>query len=516
MISWVRSVLCLSIMLMYPADAGFYSSQHIDTSGYWPDQIWRTCSPEKQGLQSAELVKLFDYVTEKNIALNSIIIIRNGYMILEAYFYPYQKNVIHDVASVTKSITSLATGIVVDQGYIKNVDEKVLAYFKNRPVLNLDDNKNSLTVKHLLTMTSALCRDFGEGEAQTGQMRQSPDGIQYMLNLPVSEKPGEHFIYSSIAPHLLSAVISRATGMNLLEFSRKNLFEPLGITNIQWPADRQGNTYGWGDLCITPTDLAKIGYLVLNKGNWKGKQVVSREWIKQSAQPQIYEDEGTAYGYLWWIPLDTPGLFEGRGRGGQRLVIWPQKNMVVVLIGNGEYTLGGIGDFILRAIAADGPLPENLKTYKLLENKIKEAATAPSPKPIVPLPDLARKISGQEYFFDANPLGINSFSLVFEQDRDPIIKVSSIDGMTGKSILKVIPIGLDDVYRISNTSQYDLPAGAKGFWTAENDFKFIYNEAANNRLLHFRLHFGEQSIDLIVTEGTGLFDEIILKGKMCQ
>ena len=516
MIRWVQLILYLSIMLIYPADAGTPSSQHIETTGYWPEQIWRTCSPEKQGLQSAELVKLFDYVKEKNINLNSIIIIRNGYMVLESYFYPYQKNVIHDIASVTKSITALAAGIAVDQGYIKNVDEKVLAYFKDRTALNLDENKKSLTVRHLLTMTSALCRDFGAGEAQTGQMRQSPDGIQYMLDLPLFYQPGKQFVYSSIAPHLLSAIITRTTGMSLLEFAQKNLFEPLSITNIRWPADRQGNTYGWGDLCITPADLAKIGYLVLNKGNWKGQQIVSQEWIRQSAQPQIYEDAGTAYGYLWWIPLDTPGLFEGRGRGGQRLVIWPQKNMVVVLLGNGEYTLGGIGEFIQRAIAADGPLAENPETFQLLKNKIREASTAPSPKPVTPLPDLAGKISGQEYFLDDNPLGLDSFSLVFEQDRDPIIKVSSNDEMTGKSVQKVIPLGLDDVYRISNTSQYDLPAGAKGCWTSNNDFQFIYNEAANNRLLHFRLHFEEQSVELNVTEDTGLFDEMIIKGKIRQ
>ncbi len=300
--------------------------------------------------------------------------------------------------------------------------------------------------------------------------------------------------------------------MSLLEFAQKNLFEPLSITNIRWPADRQGNTYGWGDLCITPPDLAKIGYLVLNKGNWGGRQIISQEWIRQSAQAQIYEDSGTAYGYLWWIPLDTPGLFEGRGRGGQRLIIWPQKNMVVVLLGNGEYTLGGIGEFIQRAIAADGPLAENPKTFKLLKNKIREASTAPLPKPVAPLPALADKISGQEYFLDDNPLGLDSFSLVFEQDRDPIIKVSSINRLTGKPIIKVIPLGLDDVYRISNTSPYDLPAGAKGFWTPENDFEFIYNEAANNRLLRFRLHFEEQSVELNVTEDTGLFDEIVLNG----
>lgn len=478
--------------------------------------MWHTTSPEQQGLKSEELARLFDHVRENNINLNSIIIIRNGYLVLEAYLYPYQKDVIHDVASVTKSITSLTTGIAIDKGYIKSVNERALSFFKDRAALNLDENKKALTIEHLLTMTSALCKNIDEGEEQPGRMRQGKDGIQYMLDLPLVEKPGKQFVYSSIAPHLLSAIISRATGMNLLEFTKKNLFEPLAITNVQWQADGQGNSHGWGDLFITPLDLAKIGYLALNKGNWAGKQVVSREWIERSSQPHVYEDSGTAYGYLWWMPLGAPSLFEGRGRGGQRLVVWPQKNLVVVLIGNGGYTLGGIGDFILRAMASDSPLPENPEAMRLLEKKITEASNAPFPKPVTPLPSITKQISGKEYFLDANPIDIASFTLVFTQGNDPIIKLSLYDSMTKEHFQKVIPIGLDDTYRMSNTSKYDLPAGAKGSWTSDNDFDFIYNEAANNRLFRFRMHFVEKTVEVKVTERTGLINETIINGRVKQ
>jgi len=507
LITYLLGILLVSIACSQPL-------AETSITDYWPDKTWRKSSPEIQGINSEELVKLFDYVREKNINLNSIIIIRNGYLVLEAYIYPFERDIIHDIASVSKSITSLATGIAIDRGYIKDVNQPVFSFFKDRSVLNPDGIKNSLTIEHLLTMSSALCRNFSEGEAQTGYMRESKDGLQYMLDLPLVGKPGEKFVYSSIAPHFISAIISRTTGVNLLEFTRKNLFEPLAITNIQWPADRQGNTHGWGDLCINPLDLARIGYLVLNKGNWAGRQVVSKEWIDRSSQPHIYEDSGTAYGYLWWIPLGLPGLFEGRGRGGQRLIIWPQKNIVVVLIGNGEYTLGGIGDFLGRAIVSDEPLPENPQAQQQLEEKIVEAGTAPQPKPVAPLPALANQISGKEYILDANSLGINSFTLIFEQNHDPLIKLLVYDGMAGKLIPKEIPIGLDDVYRISNSSQYNLPAGAKGSWTSDNEFEFMYNEAANDRCFHFRIHFKDKFIELKATEDTGLFDAITIRGSM--
>ncbi|MCX6121257.1 MAG: serine hydrolase [Ignavibacteriales bacterium] len=497
-------VVILGILLS-TVELSSQSPQTDSAINYWP-----TSTPEKQGFNSLELAKLFDNVKDNNIDLNSIIIIRNGHLILEAYLYPFQKNVIHDIASVTKSITSLATGIAIDKGYIKSVNEPVLGFFSDRSVAHLNENKKALTIEHLLTMTSALCRNFQEGEEQTVLMRQSGDCVQYFLDLPLVDTPGKKFVYSSLAPHILSTIITRTTGMNLLEFTQKNLFQPLGIKDVRWEAEQNGNTNGWGDLFIAPVDLAKIGYLVLNDGIWEGNRVISKEWIKRSSQPHVYEDSGTAYGYLWWLPLERLGLFEGRGRGGQRLIIWPQKNIIVILIGNGGYTLGDIGEYIARAFASDTSLPENPKAVKLLEQKINEASKAPASKPVTTLPALAKTLSGKEYFLETNSLGLLSFTMVNGTGKEDTIKMSY------EGVHTVLPVGLDDVYRISNTSKYNLPAGAKGSWTSENTFCFTYNEPSNDRLLQFQIEFKSNLVELKVSERTGLFGEITIKGRMRQ
>jgi CubicO group peptidase (beta-lactamase class C family) len=274
-------------------------------------------------------------VQSQGIGADRIILVRNGSVVLDVCFYPFAASSVHDVASVTKSITSLAVGIAIDKGFLKGTSESVRSFFPERKAAGADENWKSLRIEHLLTMTSGLCRNLDEGEEQTGRMSASSDGLQYMLERPLASKPGSDFVYCSLGPHLLSAILTRACGMSLQAFAEKNLFAPLGIKGAFWEADPQGNSHGWGDLYIRPMDLTKIGYLLLKEGRWQGRQIVSREWVRASAKPKVFESGGTGYGFLWWVPKEPAGLYEGRGRGGQRLAVWPEKNMVVVLVGSG-------------------------------------------------------------------------------------------------------------------------------------------------------------------------------------
>ena len=153
-------VICLFLWPMF----GLTTKSAITDTRYYPSDTWRTSTPEAQGLDSTQLAKMFDFVIKNDIHIHSLLLIRNGYLVLEAYFYPNSKGVVHDVASVTKSITSILTGISIDKGFIKSVNQPVLDFFADRKIANLSEYKKNLTIEHLLTMRTGLCRNYARGE----------------------------------------------------------------------------------------------------------------------------------------------------------------------------------------------------------------------------------------------------------------------------------------------------------------------------------------------------------------
>jgi CubicO group peptidase (beta-lactamase class C family) len=211
----------------------------------FPSAAWKTASPESQGLDSAVLAEALDFMRTKSIPVHSLLIVRNGMVILDAYFYPYTGHEVHDVASVTKSFTSATIGIAIEQGYIKSVDQKVLSLLPLAPV-DADPRRQSLSVRHLLTMTSGLDCDTEGGERALAAMRHSADWAVFALALPMRAEPGSRYAYCSCNNHLLSSIVTAATGKSLLEFAQNNLFRPIGIKDVTWPADPKGRTHGWG------------------------------------------------------------------------------------------------------------------------------------------------------------------------------------------------------------------------------------------------------------------------------
>lgn len=298
-------------------------AQSPDSINYWPIYGWHNSTPEQQGMDSETLAQAFDLIKVLNINIHSIQIIRNGNMVLNAYFYPYQEGNVHDLASVTKSITSILIGIAIDKGFISSVDIPVIELFAEHKISNIEKNKMKLTLNGLLTMTSGYDCSYQGSETQLFEMRKSNDWIQYMLDMPVKYEPRTQFSYCSGNFHLLAGIILKTTGLSPKEFAQKYLFTPLGIKEVIWPADPNGINFGWGDLHIHPTDMAKIGYLFLNNGKWENKQIVSSHWVEQSTKRSVRLSDNEYYGYGWWI-RPTLGLYEAVGRGGQRIAVWPE------------------------------------------------------------------------------------------------------------------------------------------------------------------------------------------------
>ncbi|MBI1807556.1 MAG: serine hydrolase [Ignavibacteria bacterium] len=475
------------------------SSPLVGQKAEWPTRGWLTSTPEAQGIDSKQLATIFDAVKQRNIPIHSLLMVRNGRLVLDATFAPYIAGTVHDLASVTKSITSTLIGIAIDKGYIKSVDAPVLGFFPERTFANTDSRKRALTVRHLLTMTSGLCTDFRSGEAQNENVRRSNDWVQAILDAPLVTDPGSQFAYCSAASNLLSAILTRATGMSAEEFAKRHLFAPLGIKTYIWPGDGHGISNGWGDCFLLPHDMAKIGYLFLNNGVWEGKQIVSAAWVREATKQHVQTGTDEAYGYKWWI-IPSLRLFEGRGRGGQRISILSARNLVVVLNGTGDFEPGDIGALLLPALKSDSPLPENPEAYDELQRRISEAAKLPAPQQAPVPPDMARTISGKTITWLSNTIGLRTLQFEFTSSDSGTMRYTYYDSLIHEDGNYRLTFGLDGAYCISNGSRFHLPVAARGSWRNDTQFYLETHMAGNNHLYRWTFDFLRTKVQLRISD----------------
>jgi CubicO group peptidase (beta-lactamase class C family) len=333
---------------------------------YWPTEGWRTSPPELQGMSSAPLRDMYDYIRDEDLPLDSLLIVRNGYIVYEDYPNPdvYDENDLHILHSVTKSFTSALVGIAVGQGYINSAQDSVLSYFPNRTIANLDAWKEAMTIEDLLNMMAGMEWDewtypYTDARNSFFQMMFNADSIQFMLDRPMVAEPGTVWVYSGGASHLLAGLVHEATGHTPLEYANEFLFGPLGIDASIWTADQQGVNFGGAELHLRPRDMAKFGFLYLNNGTWAGQQIIPAAWVEQSRQSAAYPWDDTGYGYQWWKQLSA-GTYEARGLNSQWIVVCPEDQLVVVLTASDTtgriWPFDFLADFIIAAIEAFVPL----------------------------------------------------------------------------------------------------------------------------------------------------------------
>jgi CubicO group peptidase (beta-lactamase class C family) len=323
------------------------------------DDGWQISTPEEQGLDSETLAELFPAIAAPGTNLHSLIVIRNGAIVLEAYFPPHDADRIHVVFSVTKSFIATLVGIAMDRGYFASLDQPIVDFLPGATFANPDPRKAQVTLEHVLTMTSGL--GWEETDPTFTALYNSQDWIEYVLGLPLEAAPGSRFHYCSGCSHILSAALQETTGANTLDFAQENLFGPLGIKDPYWETDRNGIPIGGWGLFLTPRDMAKLGSLYLNQGRWNGEQIVPAAWVAAAVQKQVETGEALDYGYQWWVYPDY-GAYAALGLGGQTVFVVPEQQLIVVttadIAGHGPI-FDLIEDFILPAVKSSGPLPAN-------------------------------------------------------------------------------------------------------------------------------------------------------------
>jgi CubicO group peptidase (beta-lactamase class C family) len=319
--------------------------------------------------------------------IHAVLAARTGRLVFERYFrgddevpgrfygrrvqnVAFDADTLHNMKSVSKSVASLAVGIALDRGLIPGVNEPIWSFFPELSDLRSPE-KDHIQLSHVLSMSMGLKWEeatpaTGDDDNDEARMNMARDPCRYVLSLPVTAPAGQEFFYNTGALRLVSSIIRKVTGRPLDEFARETLFEPLGITRVEWSRVK-GDTDAGGGLRLRPRDMAKIGQLVLAGGRWNDRQVVSKAWIETSTSLKLKATDGLSYGYLWWLGRARVNGREvswagALGRGGQSIRIVPELDLVVVVTA-GYYqdysprafqTHYGVFRDVLRAISAPG------------------------------------------------------------------------------------------------------------------------------------------------------------------
>jgi CubicO group peptidase (beta-lactamase class C family) len=321
----------------------------------FPTEKWPRSSPEDKQLDRKRWDDLVHRIRHENECprLHSLLIVRNGYLVLEEYFSGYDAETLNSLQSVTKSFTSAVMGIAIEQGKIRNVDEKVLDFFPDiHNIQNMDDRKASMKFRDLLTMRSGTDYDEGYPSSPHSRLNRLERGWDlFYLNRPMVRKPGTSFNYDSGGVILMSAMLKNRTGKHVDVFAEEYLFAPLGIKQVRWIKNREGHPHTGGGLHLRPLDMAKFGLLYLRSGKWDDKQVVPAWWVAESFKKHVIfpgrsARRQTSYGYLWWIQEPDPDgsgkfdIYSARGHGGQYIFVIPEHRMVVVTTSESIHNAG--------------------------------------------------------------------------------------------------------------------------------------------------------------------------------
>lgn len=319
------------------------------------DDGWTSASPDSVGMDGERLCGIAARLALRSSEVHSVVVARHGRLVFEQYFagidqpwghkadrIEFTATTKHDMRSASKSVTSLLVGIAIDRKLIAGADERVAKFFPERQSVK-SAGWDAITLRHLLTMSSGI--QWDEALPWTDPNNDEPhlafdaDPIGYVLAKPIAAPPDTLWTYNGGGTNLLGNIIEQVSGKPLEAFARETLFQPLGITDLEWKSYENGKLAAAAGLRLRPRDAAKIGQLVLDRGRWKEQQIVSADWIAQSVVPRFqavgYFGGTLFYGYQWWMGRSLSDGKEVKwvgafGWGGQRIIIVPDLDLVMM------------------------------------------------------------------------------------------------------------------------------------------------------------------------------------------
>jgi len=481
-------------------------SASVPTPDYWPTDGWLSNPPEQQGLDSFRLAEGLLAIQKNHIPVHSLMIIINGYVVVGANFYPYDGKSPHSLGSINKALITTLIGIAVNQGKL-SPDDTMVSFFPGYTIANRDAEKDRITVRDLLVMSSGMECVGLPSEATQREMEASQNWVQFALDRPAVNTPGSTFVYCGPDMHLLSAILQVATGMTALEFGQEYLFEPLGFQAVLWPSDQQGVNKGAGNVRLFPMDMAKLGFLYLHQGQWDGNQILPSAWVENALQPHS-KNSGDPYGYGWRINNGEIGYeFYAEGMGGQRILVIPGLNTILVTTGGG-FDIDQVIPLLTPALVdASHALPANPAGVTELAAAIVSLSQPPAPLSEVSLPEITHVISGKVIELDQNPLQIRSLSLEFNGTAEATVQFTFGDN----SQSPLAAIGLDGVFRNTTGVGVDCilrspletesqRVGLRGMWTDAQTFVLEYDTLTNRYVYRMGIRFDGDGVTIDLSE----------------
>jgi CubicO group peptidase (beta-lactamase class C family) len=331
--------------------------------------VWETSTPIEQGMDPLILDSAFLSASQTGF-IDGMLVVRNNKIVAEAYYNGFTADLPHNIMSVSKSMLSAIAGLALYGSYGLDLDDRMLDYFPQYVTAGLDPRKQEITIEHLLSMRMGIEGEADNNYSVYAELHNSENWIKSTIEYPLVYDPGESMKYNTFITHLLSGVITEATGEGTDEFAESALFSPMGIDIDSWEKDPQGICFGGNSMFVTPREMAALGLLYLQNGMLRGKQIVPEEWVKKSLSPSTHfthpnewgQWKNYNYAYLWWLgQFSGQDSFMGYGYGGQFVIVFPALELIVVTTALNdvppesttiqEWTIFElVNDYILRSI----------------------------------------------------------------------------------------------------------------------------------------------------------------------